>query len=102
MRKQKKVVIYTRTSTTDPSAANRQVENAMRTARELGLAVAGTYQDHGVADDTSGALGVLLRDADAGLIDTVIVDDLTRLGRRIPTITERLAAAGVEVLTAWE
>lgn len=102
-----KAAIYLRTATTGQDEEQKlraQHELAEKYCAEQGIAVHGFYCDEGISGLT--AFGQrpkgsqLLRDAQAGAFDSVLVHSIDRLGRdakAVVTLRRKLASLGINV-----
>ena len=82
-----KAAIYARYSDKNQRAASidDQLRNARMRAQQEGLTVTQTYCDRAITGSRADreAYRAMLKDAEAGAFDTLIIDDLSRLGRNM-------------------
>ena len=105
-----KAAIYIRLSSeeqVDNWSLGAQLERCQAFADTNGWQVVKVYEDAGFSakSDQRPDLQRLLRDAEAGQFDTLIIHKLDRLSRRqghMALIVERLVAAGVRLASATE
>ena len=99
--------IYPRFSTEHQHSIEQQVDSCMRRCRELGLSVLGVYPDEAVSGTKLSRRNFdrMMDDLRAGLADTVVIYDQSRLMRDIEgwfTVRKELQMMGVRVVSATQ
>lgn len=98
------VVIYRRTATARQSSLSAQSEACRRLAARHGWEVKAVYTDADVSGNTTKRPGLqkMVRDAQDGGFDVVIVSEFDRLSRSmtdLPTILHDLEAQGIVLIS---
>lgn len=100
-----KAAIYSRYSSDRQreSSIADQVRNCMRHAEREGWTVSDTYSDEAISGSISArpAYQEMIADAEAGLFDVLLVDDLSRLSRddiEMKTLIRRLTWQGLRII----
>ncbi len=100
----KRAAIYRRTTTGDTQNLQQQLAACHSTAEQAGLHVVETVDDINPGKTMNRPGIARLRElADANAIDTVVVANLTRLGRKpsdVTTLTDQLSSRNVTVMSA--
>src|SRR5438105_225715 len=82
-----RVAVYVRMSTDDQTdSPERQLEQVLPYCERKGYRIVGRYQDLAMRgwDDSRPEFQKLLRDAEAGMFDVIVVDEQSRLSRTEP------------------